>query len=31
MAEFNGIVRGEIADRHGWLTPVVRAEVAARG
>ncbi len=26
MAEFNGIIRGEIADRHGWLTPVLRVE-----
>jgi hypothetical protein len=22
MAEFKGIVSGEIADRHGWLYPV---------
>jgi len=30
MGEFNGIVRGEIEDRHGWLTPVARVEAAAR-
>ncbi len=27
-AEFEGIVTGEIEDRHGWLFPVVRQEVA---
>jgi hypothetical protein len=25
MREFLGITRGEIADRHGWLTPVPAA------
>jgi branched-chain amino acid aminotransferase len=29
MTEFEGIVTGEIADRHGWLFPVVRQEVVA--
>lgn len=28
MAEFEGIVTGEIEDRYGWLFPVVRQEVA---
>ena len=29
-AEFNAIVRGETADRHGWLTPVAAERAAAR-
>jgi len=28
--EYLGIVRGKIADRHGWLTPVPEAVAAAR-
>jgi branched-chain amino acid aminotransferase len=30
MAEFRGIVRGDVPDRHGWLTPVPAEPVAAR-
>jgi branched-chain amino acid aminotransferase len=29
-AEFQSIVRGEVADRHGWLTPVGASRAAAR-
>jgi len=27
--DFFAVVKGQVADRHGWLTPVVRAEVPA--
>lgn len=31
IAEFNGLVRGESPDRHGWLTPVERPVAVLEG
>ena len=31
IAEFNGLVRGEAPDRHGWLTPVERPVAVLEG
>jgi branched-chain amino acid aminotransferase len=30
QAEFMGIAKGRLPDRHGWLTPVPVAEAAGR-